>query len=185
MAEKKQDISKLIWLDLEMTGLDTARDEIIEIATVITDKELNIIATGPEIAIYQPDEVLEQMDKWNRTHHKKSGLIDRVKHSTVSLLEAEKQTLSFLKEHLSEKDSPLCGNSICQDRRFMARLMPTLEQFFHYRHIDVSTIKEIARRWRPDLYQSLKKDSAHRAIDDILESIEELRFYKEHFFRII
>jgi oligoribonuclease len=177
------DANNLIWIDLEMTGLDPVRDAIIEIATVITDKNLNILDNGPVLAIYQSDAVLAGMDEWNQTHHRQSGLIDRVKHSAISVADAEQQTLTFLRKWLPANVSPMCGNSICQDRRFLHRLMPELESFFHYRNLDVSTVKELAARWSPQLMDGFKKKSAHQALEDIVESIEELRYYREHFFK--
>ncbi len=171
----------LIWLDLEMTGLLPNSDRIIEIATLVTDAELNVLAEGPVLAIHQPDDVLATMDAWNQKHHGQSGLIDRVKNSQTSERDAELATLEFLRQHTSENSSPLCGNSICQDRRFMANYMPELEAYFHYRNLDVSTIKELARRWKPDILEKLVKQSSHQAMDDIKDSIEELRFYRQHF----
>jgi oligoribonuclease len=171
----------LIWLDLEMTGLDTQNDSIIEIATVITDAQLNIIAEGPVLAIHQSDKKLDAMDKWNQRQHKKTGLVDRVKASTITETNAEKVTLNFIKEFVSAKKSPMCGNSICQDRRFLARCMPTLEEYFHYRNLDVSTIKELALRWYPNL-EKFKKKSTHVALQDIKDSIEELKYYRENIF---
>ncbi|MFN3164944.1 MAG: oligoribonuclease [Pseudohongiellaceae bacterium] len=171
----------LIWLDLEMTGLLPNSDRIIEIATLVTDAELNVLAEGPVLAVHQPDDVLATMDAWNQKHHGQSGLIDRVKNSQTSERDAELATLEFLRQHSSENSSPLCGNSICQDRRFMANYMPELEAYFHYRNLDVSTIKELARRWKPDILEKLVKQSSHQAMDDIKDSIEELRFYRQHF----
>lgn len=171
----------LIWLDLEMTGLLPETDRIIEIATLVTDAELNILAEGPVLAIKQSDSVLAGMDEWNQRHHGNSGLIDRVKASKLTEADAEKQTLAFLAQHCSPNTSPLCGNSICQDRRFMANYMPELEAFFHYRNLDVSSVKELARRWKPDILEGLKKKGSHQAMDDIKDSIEELRYYREHF----
>lgn len=178
-----QDPSHLVWIDLEMTGLNPEINQIIEIATVITDKELTVLAHGPVLAIHQPDTVLSLMDDWNQQHHGQSGLIDRVKSSTVNTAEAERQTLRFIQQWLPVNSSPLCGNSIWQDRRFLCRYMPTLEAYFHYRNIDVSTLKELAARWAPQIKEGFNKESAHRALDDILESIDELRYYREHFIR--
>ncbi|WP_372861798.1 oligoribonuclease [Spongiibacter sp.] len=173
----------LIWIDLEMTGLDTQQDHIIEIATIVTDAELNTLAEGPVLAIHQSDEVLDAMDEWNTTQHGKSGLTKRVKETCMTAAEAERLTLEFLFKHVAEGASPMCGNSICQDRRFLAREMPTLERYFHYRNLDVSTIKELARRWRPELMEGLKKTGSHLAMDDIRDSIAELRYYREHFLK--
>ncbi|NUS38884.1 MAG: oligoribonuclease [Lysobacter sp.] len=170
---------RLIWLDLEMTGLDTGRDSILEIATVVTDAELNVLAEGPELAIAHPLAALEAMDDWNRTQHAKSGLWQRVLDSRVSIAEAEADTLAFLAEWVPANASPMCGNSICQDRRFLHRLMPMLENHFHYRNLDVSTIKELARRWAPQLMGGLKKDAAHTALSDVRDSIAELRYYRQ------
>ncbi|MCB1786701.1 MAG: oligoribonuclease [Chromatiaceae bacterium] len=175
--------TNLIWIDLEMTGLDPQLDQIIEIATVVTDAELNELAEGPVIAIHQPDAVLAGMDEWNTRQHGGSGLTARVRTSSVDLAGAEQRTLTFLEQWVPKGVSPMCGNSICQDRRFMARLMPTLEAFFHYRNLDVSTVKELARRWAPTVYQGFNKDSSHLALDDIRDSIAELRHYREHFLR--
>ena len=174
----------LIWIDLEMTGLDTDQDRIIEIATIVTDENLNIFAEGPVLAIHQPDIVLNAMDEWNTRQHGQSGLVQRVRRSTLTAQDAEQQTLAFLKKWVDAKKSPMCGNSICQDRRFMHRLMPDLEQFFHYRNLDVSSVKELARRWRPELMDGLKKDASHLAMDDIRDSIRELKYYREYFFRM-
>lgn len=174
--------SNLIWIDLEMTGLDPNNDVIIEIATLVTDAELRIIAEGPNLAIHQPDEILNKMDEWNTNQHKKSGLTERVKQSTITAEEAEKQTLAFLKQHVAAKASPICGNTVCQDRRFLFHWMPQLEAYFHYRHLDVSTVKELARRWAPETYKGLTKGSKHLALDDIKESLEELRYYRDRFF---
>ena len=173
------DENNLIWIDLEMTGLDTQNDQIIEIATVVTDSNLTILAQGPVIAIHQPDEIMAAMDAWNTGHHGESGLTSRVKQSTSSTQDAERETLAFLRQHVVPGKSPMCGNSICQDRRFMARLMPELEAYFHYRNLDVSTLKELARLWRPDLVSGFVKRGAHLALDDILESIDELKYYRE------
>jgi len=173
----------LIWIDLEMTGLDPQRDTIIEVATLVTDKHLNLLAEGPVIAVHQSDAVLDSMDEWNQRIHSESGLIARVKASEYSLRDAEQITLKFLREWVEAGKSPMCGNSICQDRRFMARLMPELEAYFHYRNLDVSTIKEIARRWYPDVATGLNKQSTHQALDDIRGSIAELNYYREHLLR--
>jgi oligoribonuclease len=172
----------LVWMDLEMTGLEPDTDQIIEIATVITDSQLNIIAEGPVLAITQSLETLEAMDEWNTTHHSQSGLWDRVLNESVSLEEAEKLSLDFIKEHCDLKTSPLCGNSIGQDRRFLYKYMPTLSEYLHYRNVDVSTIKELSKRWYPD-FSSFKKAGVHRALDDILESINELKYYKDSLFK--
>lgn len=181
----KPNVDNLIWLDLEMTGLDTATDRIIEIATIVTDANLNVLAEGPVLAIYQPEEVLLQMDKWNQTQHKKTGLLTRVRASQVTEVEAQKITLDFLTQYVDPKKSPLCGNSICQDRRFLHRCMPKLEKFFHYRNLDVSTLKELAKRWNPHVFNGIKKAGKHIALDDIKDSIEELRFYREWFLKIV
>jgi len=173
----------LVWMDLEMTGLDPDRDTILEIATLITDGSLAVLAEGPVLAVAQPPEVLERMDQWNREHHGASGLIGRVAASTISMYEAEARTLEFVQRYCAERVSPLCGNSIYQDRRFLARYMPTLEHYLHYRNIDVSTVKELVRRWYPDGTQPPEKKHAHLALDDIRESIAELRFYREHYFK--
>jgi oligoribonuclease len=174
------DDNNLIWIDLEMTGLDTQHDQIIEIATVVTDSNLAILAQGPVIAIHQPDEIMNAMDAWNTSHHGDSGLTSRVNQSTTTAEDAERETLEFLRQYVAPGKSPMCGNSICQDRRFMARLMPELEAFFHYRNLDVSTLKELARMWKPELTGGFVKKGAHLALDDILESIDELKYYREH-----
>ena len=174
-----QDKNNLIWIDLEMTGLDTSLDTIIEIATVVTDKDLNKLADGPVIAIHQPDNILNAMDVWNQTHHGESGLIERVQKSSYTAEQAELATIEFLEEFVPKGFSPMCGNSICQDRRFLAREMTELEDYFHYRNLDVSTLKELAMRWKPELLEGITKKSAHLALDDILESIEELQFYRK------
>ncbi len=179
---KKQD--NLIWIDLEMTGLDPQNDYIIEIATIVTDKNLNVLAEGPVLAIHQGDAVLEGMDEWNQKHHGQSGLIERVKNSQTDEAEAERETLSFLEKWVPSNRSPMCGNSICQDRRFLYRCMPKLEDFFHYRNLDVSTIKELASRWAPGLNKGFQKKAAHQALDDVIESIEELKYYREKFFKL-
>jgi len=171
---------RLIWLDLEMTGLDSGRDSIIEIATIVTDPELNELAEGPVFAIRHPESVLDAMDDWNTEHHQASGLWQRVLASETDMQAAERGTLEFLAEWTEPGTSPLCGNSICQDRRFMHRLMPDLESWFHYRNLDVSTLKELAARWAPDLLEGLVKQNRHEALSDIRESIEELRYYRKH-----
>lgn len=174
----------LVWVDMEMTGLDPDNDRIIEVAVVVTDSDLNVLAEGPVFAIHQPDEVLNRMDSWNKGTHGRSGLIDRVKASTVSEADAEKALIDFLKHFVPSGKSPMCGNSICQDRRFMARGMPKLEAFFHYRNLDVSTLKELCKRWKPDIASGFKKHQKHTALADIVESIEELRYYREHFIKL-
>ena len=173
--------TNLIWIDLEMTGLVPEKDNIIEIATVVTDAALNVLAEGPSIAIHQSNKHLDSMDEWNTRQHTKSGLIQRVKESAISVNEAEKQTLEFLMKYVDSGASPMCGNSICQDRRFLYNYMPKLEKFFHYRHIDVSTLKELAIRWKPDVVTSSFKQSKHLALSDIYDSINELKHYREHF----
>lgn len=171
----------LIWIDLEMTGLYPETDRIIEIAVVVTDAQLNVRVEGPVFAIHQSDETLDKMDAWNKGTHGRSGLIDRVKASTISEDEAVAQTVAFLKQYVPAGKSPMCGNSICQDRRFLANYMPKLEAFFHYRNLDVSTLKELARRWKPGILDGFKKAQAHTAMADIHESIDELAYYREHF----
>jgi len=175
-----QNPQNLVWVDLEMTGLIPERDRVIEIATIVTDTHLNELAQGPVIAIHQPDEVLDAMDEWNTRHHNASGLVARVRASEYDAQRAAEETVAFLQEWVPAGQSPMCGNSICQDRRFMARHMPTLEAFFHYRNLDVSTVKILAQRWRPDL-PGLQKKTAHLALDDIRESIEEMQYYRDHF----
>ena len=174
----------LIWVDMEMTGLDPDRDRVIEIATIITDSDLNTLAEGPVLAIHQDDAVLAAMDEWNTTQHGRSGLTQRVRDSRVDEAGAADTTLAFLREWVPEGASPMCGNSICQDRRFMARHLPTLEAFFHYRNLDVSSLKILAQRWRPDVAEGVSKRSVHLALDDIRDSIDELRHYREHFLRV-
>ncbi len=173
----------LVWMDLEMSGLDPERDTILEIASLITDGDLQVVAEGPVLALHQPDAVLEAMDEWNRTHHGASGLVARVRASALSMAEAEALALDFIARHCPERTSPLCGNSIHQDRRFLSRYMPRLDAYLHYRNIDVSTLKELVRRWYPGGPAPPEKRHAHLALDDIRESIEELRFYRAHYFR--
>jgi oligoribonuclease len=182
MSERNAD--NLIWIDLEMTGLDTDTDHIIEIATIVTDKHLNLLGEGPVLAIHQPEQVLAAMDEWNRKQHGGSGLADRVRASKVTAADAEQRTVEFLQGFIDAGKSPMCGNSICQDRRFLAREMPKLERFFHYRNLDVSTLKELARRWAPAVYDGVKKAGTHLALDDIRESINELQFYRDNFLKI-
>lgn len=179
-----QELNRLIWIDLEMTGLSPERDVIIEIATIVTDADLRTLAEGPVLAIHQSDEILAGMDEWNTRQHGGSGLTQRVRESCISVAEAEQQTIAFLQKHLEAGQSPMCGNSICQDRRFLARYMPRLEAYFHYRNLDVSTLKELARRWKPDVLSGMKKSSSHLALDDIRDSIEELRYYRGKFFNL-
>jgi len=175
---------RLIWIDLEMTGLDTVNDRIIEITTVITDGALEILAEGPVMAIHQPDQVLDGMDEWNTRQHGQSGLTERVRASRLDAAEAERRTLAFLEQWIPAGISPMCGNSICQDRRFLAREMPALERYFHYRNLDVSTLKELARRWRPEVLEGVVKEGSHLALADIHDSISELRHYRQHFLRL-
>ena len=179
-----QNPNNLIWIDLEMTGLNTTQDVIIEIATVVTDSELNTLAEGPVLAIHQSDEILNGMDDWNTKQHGSSGLTERVKNSKVNEAEAERQTIEFLRQYVPAKASPMCGNSICQDRRFLARCMPELEDYFHYRNLDVSSLKELAKRWAPEVFKGFSKQSSHLALDDIRDSIDELKYYREHFLKI-
>ncbi len=176
---------RLLWIDLEMTGLDTDHDAILEIATVVTDAELNVLAEGPELAIHQPLARLEAMDDWNRTQHRKSGLWQRVLDSRVDAAEAERQTLAFVQQWLPANTSPMCGNSICQDRRFLHRLMPRLEKHFHYRNLDVTTLKELARRWAPQVLDGLNKEARHTALSDVHDSIAELRHYRRHLAHLV
>ncbi|MCP5231076.1 MAG: oligoribonuclease [Zoogloeaceae bacterium] len=175
--------SNLIWIDLEMTGLEPETDRIIEIATIVTDAQLNILAEGPVMAVHQSDAMLNGMDEWNTRQHGQSGLTQRVKDSRIDEAEAERATIAFLEQWVPKGKSPMCGNSICQDRRFLARTMPTLEAFFHYRNLDVSTLKELAARWRPDVLDGLTKQGKHLALDDIRDSIAELGHYRTHFLR--
>jgi len=174
----------LIWIDLEMTGLEPDVDRIIEIATIVTDKHLNILAEGPVYAIHQEDACLAKMDAWNTKQHNKSGLVKRVQESMFTESHAEHSTIEFLKQYVDKGKSPMSGNSICQDRRFLCRYMPELANFFHYRNLDVSTLKELAKRWRPKLLSAVKKESKHLALDDIKESIAEMVYYREHFIRL-
>ena len=178
------DAANLIWIDLEMTGLDTQADYIIEIATIITDSRLEVLAEGPVLAIHQSEAVMSRMDEWNTRQHAKSGLTERVRNSTLNEVQAERQTIEFLGRYVPVNTSPMCGNSICQDRRFLARCMPELERYFHYRNLDVSTIKELAMRWSPALARGFTKQSTHLALDDVRDSIRELQYYREHLFKL-
>jgi len=173
------DPNNLVWIDMEMTGLQPDSDRVIEIAMLVTDPQLTVLATGPVLVLHQPNEVLDAMDSWNKSTHAKSGLIEKVRASRLSEAEAERQALEFLSAHVPANTSPMCGNSICQDRRFLARWMPRLEAHFHYRNLDVSTLKELVRRWKPEL-KSFSKEGKHEALADILESIEELKFYRKN-----
>ena len=176
--------NNFIWIDLEMTGLNIEFNRIIEIATVVTDSELNILADGPVIAIHQSDHLIHDMDGWNTKHHTESGLVKRVQESKISEIEAEDMTLSFLKEWVPESVSPMCGNSICQDRRFLYRWMPRLEKYFHYRHLDVTTLKILAFHWYPEIATEYSKSSEHRALQDVYDSINELKYYRDHIFKL-
>lgn len=176
--------SNLIWIDLEMTGLLPEKDSIIEIATIVTDKDLNILAEGPALAIHQSDEILEGMNEWNTEHHTNSGLVQRIKESNISIQQAEKQTIDFLQEYVNPNVSPMCGNTICQDRRFLYNYTPKLEQFFHYHHIDVTTLKELAVRWNPKAKMVREGESAHLALLDIKDSIDELKYYRKTFINV-
>ena len=178
------DPNNLIWIDMEMTGLDPDSDLVIEVATIVTDSELNTLAEGPVIAIKQPDDVLNNMDEWNTTHHVGSGLVDRVRASSHDEESASDETIEFLKAYVPENTSPMCGNTICQDRRFMARHLPRLEAYFHYRNLDVSTLKILMQRWRPDLEGGFRKTATHLALDDIRESIQELQYYRQYFLNL-
>lgn len=179
-----QDQNRLIWVDMEMTGLDPDRDRILEVALVVTDSQLDTVAEAPVLVVHQPDAVLDAMDDWNKGTHGRSGLIDRVRASMLDEGEVEARMLAFLAEYVPGRASPMCGNSICQDRRFMARGMPKLEAYFHYRNLDVSTLKELVRRWKPEVAKGLTKQGKHEALADIYESIEELKYYREHFIRL-
>ena len=179
-----QDPNRLIWIDLEMTGLKPDTDRIIEVALVVTDPDLATVAEGPVWAVHQEDAVLDGMDEWNKSTHGRSGLIGRVKEARLCEADVEEECLAFLKQYVPHRVSPMCGNSICQDRRFMARYMPKLEDYFHYRNLDVSTLKELARRWKPEVYKGVVKKGAHTALADIHESIEELRYYRDNFIKL-
>jgi oligoribonuclease len=179
-----QDQNNLVWLDMEMTGLDPDRDRIIEVAVVVTDAQLNTVAEAPVLVVHQADAVLDAMDNWNKGTHARTGLVDRVKASSLLEADVEEQLLTFLAQHVPGKCSPMCGNSICQDRRFLARHMPRLEGYFHYRNLDVSTLKELARRWKPEIAKGLVKHAKHEALADIYESIEELKYYRQHLLKI-
>ncbi len=180
-----QDQNHLIWLDMEMTGLDPDRDRIIEMAVVVTDSQLDTVAESPVLVVHQREEVLEGMDAWNKATHGRSGLIERVRASTLDEAGAEAIMLAFLQQWVPARTSPMCGNSVCQDRRFLARFMPTCEAWFHYRNLDVSTLKELAKRWRPEVARGVVKKGAHTALADIRESIEEMRYYRDHFLRLV
>ncbi len=179
-----QDNDNLIWLDMEMSGLLPDTDRVLELAAVITDANLNVLGESPVLVVHQPDAVLDGMDAWNKSTHARSGLIDKVKASTLDEAGATLQMIEFLKQFVVAGKSPMCGNSICQDRRFMARHMPDLEAYFHYRNLDVSVFKELARRWKPEIYSGFKKASKHEALADIYESIDELKYYREHFIKL-
>jgi oligoribonuclease len=179
-----QDQNNLVWLDMEMTGLDPDRDRIIEIAIVVTDSQLNTVSEAPVLVVQQPVAVLDAMDDWNKSTHARTGLIDKVKASILTEAQAEEQLLAFLAQHVPGKTSPMCGNSICQDRRFLAREMPELERYFHYRNLDVSTLKELARRWAPEAFSGFQKSSTHLALDDIRDSIREMQHYRQTFLRV-
>ena len=179
-----QNDTHLVWVDMEMSGLDPDKDVVLEVALVVTDKDLNLVEEGPVLVVHQSDAVLDAMDSWNKSTHGKSGLVDKVKASPLSEADVETRMIEFMARHVGERKSPMCGNSICQDRRFMARHLPKLEAYFHYRNLDVSTLKELAARWRPELKDGFKKANSHTALADIQESIEELKYYREHFIRM-
>jgi oligoribonuclease len=183
-SKMPQDADRLVWIDMEMTGLKPDTDRIIEVALVVTDNELGVVAQAPVWIVHQDDATLDAMDSWNRGTHGRSGLIDKVKASTLGEAEVEALALAFLREHIPAKASPMCGNSICQDRRFLARWMPALEEHFHYRNLDVSTLKELARRWRPEALKGVPKEGKHEALADVLESIEELKHYRLQLIRV-
>jgi oligoribonuclease len=176
--------NRLVWLDMEMTGLDPSKERIIEVAVVVTEPDLTVVAEGPVIVVHQSDSLLDAMDNWNKSTHGKSGLIEKVKASTITEAEAEQTLLEFLAKHVPAGKSPMCGNTIGQDRRFMVQYMPNLERFFHYRNLDVSTLKELARRWVPAVYKGFEKKSKHEALSDIYDSIDELKYYREHFLKV-
>jgi oligoribonuclease len=183
-AAMPQDQNNLVWIDMEMTGLSPDTDRIIEVALVVTNAQLETVAEAPVLVVHQSDEVLDGMDDWNKKTHGKSGLIEKIKASNLTEAEVEEKMLEFMAQHVGKRTTPMCGNSICQDRRFMARYMPKLEDYFHYRNLDVSTLKELAKRWRPELSKGLSKHGKHEALADIYESIEELKYYREHFLRM-
>ncbi len=176
--------NNLIWIDMEMSGLNVEEDKILEVAVIVTDPDLKVIAEGPVLVVHQEDNILDKMDAWNTATHKKSGLVDKVKQSKLNESMVENQVIDFLKRYVNKNTSPMCGNSICQDRRFMAKHMPNLENFFHYRNLDVSVFKELAKRWKPELIEGFKKAGKHEALADIMESIEELKYYREHFIKL-
>ncbi|OYY93437.1 MAG: oligoribonuclease [Hydrogenophilales bacterium 28-61-23] len=179
-----QNNTHLVWVDMEMSGLNPDTDVVLEVALIVTDKDLNLVEEGPVLVLHQSDAVLDGMDSWNKGTHGKSGLIDKVKASTLSEADVSARMIEFMKQHVEARMSPMCGNSICQDRRFMARHLPDLEAYFHYRNLDVSTLKELAGRWRPELKDGFKKANSHTALADIQESIEELKYYREHFIKM-
>jgi oligoribonuclease len=182
MTEKSD--NNLIWIDMEMSGLNVEEDKILEIAVIVTDPDLKVIAEGPVLVVHQEDNILDKMDAWNTSTHNKTGLVDKVKKSKLNESMVENQVIDFLKKYVNKNTSPMCGNSICQDRRFMAKHMPNLENFFHYRNLDVSVFKELAKRWKPELIEGFKKAGKHEALADIIESIEELKYYREHFIKL-